>query len=578
MTAPTLSRPAEPAPRAAATPARAPLAVGIVAALAALKLALHLTVLAVTRFGVHRDEFLYFSMGRHLRLFGMDFPPMIAILANAARAIFGDALASVRVFPAVEGTVLLVLATLIARELGGGRFAQALAALCILGGALFQRSATLFQPVVLDQIWWTLGLLALARLARAHAEGDAGGERRRWLLFGVCCGFGLLTKFSILFFGLAALVAILLTPLRRAFLTPWPWLAAAIVLLIGSPSIAGQLALGFPVVGQMHDLQQTQLEHVSWWSFVAEQPLMIGPVSFLLALAGAWWLVAGSRGDSEPRRRSEPRMNAEERGRESRAFSAFFRVLPRSPAEIRARPFLVVGLTCILAFLLLLVLHGKAYYIGPIYPTLTAAGAVALERVQRRPLGPVLRWGTAAGVVLLGLLVLPLGVPILGVEATARYAHALGVSAAVKTNRGVVQPLPQDFADMLGWEEQSRAAARALAALAPDERREAVLIGDNYGEAAALEFYADRHGFADIRVVSAAGSFWFWGPGDKPGRVVVSLGDEPEDLAHFARDVRLVEHVRNPWGVEEEQDVEVVVCRDPKTTLQAIWPSLAGRN
>jgi hypothetical protein len=49
----------------------------VVGTLIATKLALHLTVLAVTQFGIHRDEFLYLAMGRHLRFWRMDFPPLI---------------------------------------------------------------------------------------------------------------------------------------------------------------------------------------------------------------------------------------------------------------------------------------------------------------------------------------------------------------------------------------------------------------------------------------------------------------------------------------------------------------------
>ena len=86
----------------------------------------------------------------------MDFPPAIAVLAKAARAAFGDTLFAVRFFPAVAGTLILILTALITRELGGGRFAQGLAMLTVLLGPLFLRTASLFQPVVWDQLWWTL--------------------------------------------------------------------------------------------------------------------------------------------------------------------------------------------------------------------------------------------------------------------------------------------------------------------------------------------------------------------------------------------------------------------------------------
>ncbi len=130
-------------------------------------------VLAVTPYGIQRDAFLYFAMGDHLRLWHMDFPPLIAIMGNLQTAIFGHTLAAARVFPALEGCAILITAALIARELGGGRFAQGLATLPMFTAGIFLRPANLFQPVVLDQLWWTLALLFLARAARADAGGDA---------------------------------------------------------------------------------------------------------------------------------------------------------------------------------------------------------------------------------------------------------------------------------------------------------------------------------------------------------------------------------------------------------------------
>lgn len=505
--------------------------------MAALKLALHLAVLTITPYGIHRDEFLYFSMGRHLRLWRMDFPPMIAVLGNVQRTLFGDSLAAARVLPAIEGTVVIILAALIARELGGRRLAQFLAMLAVLMAPLFLRAANLFQPVVLDQLWWTLALFSLARIVRA----DERMTPRSWIALGVVCGLGLLTKFSIFFFALPALLGLAVTPMRRALATRWPWVAAIIMLVVGSPSIVGQIALGFPVLLQMRDLQATQLEHVTWSAFLSEQILLLGPVSLLVAIAGAGALVASRR----------------------------------------LRAFAVLGWTCIFAFLILLLLHGKAYYAGPIYPTLLAAGSVQLEqlRLHRAPrLASGVRWATAAGIAFLGVVALPLTLPVLSPAKTGAYSVHIGAAPALRDNRGEMGRLPQDFADMLGWEAQARALAQAYRSLAPDEQREAVIIGDNYGEASAAEFYGARYHLPSV--VSAAGSWWFFGPGSRAGRVAITIGVSRGDLTRVAMygDVRCVGRVVSPWSVPEERDVPIFIARSPRMTLQQLWPSLAGRN
>jgi 4-amino-4-deoxy-L-arabinose transferase-like glycosyltransferase len=500
-----------------------------VAIAVAVHLALHLYVLATTQFGVHRDEFLYFSMGRHLRFWSMDFPPFIAVLANTSRALFGDSLASARIFPMLEGAALIILGALVARELGGGRFAQLFTATAILAAPLFLRSSTLFQPVVLDQLWWTLALFGVVRMIRTE-------DARWWLLVGAALGFGLLTKFSIAFIGVGIGIALLLTPYRRTLGTPWPWIAAALALAIGSASVIGQVRLGFPLRGQMSDLQSTQLARVTWWSFVTEQPLMLGLITWIVAVVGAVALIV------------------------------------RQPlSRYRA-----VGIACVAAFVLLMAMHGKSYYAGPIYPTLTAAGAVVLERMHRPILAPTLRATTFALVIIMGIVALPLGVPLLTPAATARYAARLGVTSAVRTNRGVVDRLPQDYADMLGWQAQAQTLGGVYQSLSADEQREAVIIAGNYGEAGAAEFYANRYRLPPV--VSPAGSFWFFGPGDRAGRTAIVIGEPPPELLRLYGDVRNAAHIVSPWSVAEERELDVLVARQPKTTLQALWPALAGHH
>ena len=466
-------------------------------------------------------------MGRHLRLWRMDFPPAIALVAEAARATLGDSLLALRLVPALAGTALVVLAALVARELGGGRWAQALAALGVLASPLFLRSANLFQPVVLDQLTWTVALYALLRLCREE-------QPRWWILLGVALGAGLLTKFSAAFIGLALLLALLATHRRAWLLTPWPWLAALLALAIGSPGIVGQLRLGFPVRGQLADLRQAQLERVTPLGFLAGQ-LLWGPATLIGATGLAGLL-----------------------------------------AHRRLGAFRVAGWTCLWVFVILMTLHGKAYYAGPTYPTLIGAGGVMLERARGERLGPVLRWGAVVALLVTMAVLLPIGVPILPPPAMARYARAIGASSALRTNTGEMERLPQDYADMLGWEEQARAVARVYRSLPAPDRARTVLIGGNYGEAGALDLFGPRYGLP--AVVSPTGSFWFFGPGTKPGEVVVTIGAGREDLVPLFDSVEAAGRVTSPWSVAEERDLTIYVARGPHRTLQEIWPSLAGRN
>jgi 4-amino-4-deoxy-L-arabinose transferase-like glycosyltransferase len=524
----TLERPISEAPSTGMGLAPKPaFAVGLVLLQAGIKLGLHLIVNATTPYGIHRDELLYLAMGSHLRLWRMDFPPAIAIVAEVSRTLLGESLVGLRLLPAVFGAAIVVLAAAIARELGGGKIAQGLAAFCVLTSPLFLRAANLLQPVVMDQLIWTALLYTLVRIYRGHGPGE-------WVLLGVLTGLGLLTKFSIAFIAVGILAAVLLTPLREARYTPWPWIALAAALLIGSPSLVGQLRLGFPVLGQMADLRASQLERVGALDFLLGQ-LLWGPAVFL-AIAGAWGLL-------------------------------------RSPAMRAFRP---VGWCCGVVFLLLLLGQGKAYYAGPLYPTLFAAGTVLVERVSKGLTGEITQAATVAVLFAFFLIVAPLGVPILPPLEMAAYARALGVTAAVRTNTGEVGALPQDYADMLGWSEQAAAVARVYHELPPERRERAALVAGNYGEAGALDFYGPRHGLPPA--VSPVGSYWYFGPGDRPGEVVITLGVPADSLRQFYDSVRTVAWVGHPWAVEEERRVSINVGTGARTTLQALWPSFEGRN
>ncbi len=490
--------------------------------LIAVKFVAHLTTAFVTPYEFHRDELLYFSMGTHLRLFEMDFPPFIALLSEALRHTVGVSVLSYRITPAVFGGVVMLLAVLIARELGGDQRAQTLTAIAVLFNPLFLRSASLFQPVVFDQMWWLLGFWALLRLI--NTEDD-----RWWIALGVAAGFGLLSKFSIMFFGLAALAGLLLTPRRRAFLGPWPWVALGVALLIGSPSMVGQLRLGFPVLEQMSGLREGQLNRITLGEHLFEQAVW-GP-QILLVIAGLGALLFSER-------------------------------LER---------YRLIGWVALAGLVLFAGLKGKSYYTGPIHPVLYAAGAVWLASLRRPRLRATLGWGIGIAVVAWGAFVLPFGLPVIPPAPMAKYAAMTGITAGTRTNWGERLELPQDYADMLGWEEKAQAVASMLFVQEPSlVRHGAVLYGANYGQAGALDLYGRRLGLPPV--VSLAGSWYFFGPGEEPGNPVVLLGIEPDDLETVGcGKVELATRVENAWGVPEERDVPVTFCYDPSISLQRLW-------
>ncbi|MDH3456966.1 MAG: glycosyltransferase family 39 protein [Gemmatimonadota bacterium] len=495
-----------------------PFARGMVTALLSLKLGAHVLTNLVTPYEFHRDELLYLAMGTHLRVLHMDFPPLMALLGNAARVFDATSLFAVRMVPALAGTTILLLTLLIVRELGGRKSAQLLAAVALIFSPLFLRSANLFQPVALDQLWWTLGFFALIKLRTTE-------DPRWWLVLGAAGGLGLLTKFSILFFGLAVLIGLLLTEQRRAFVGPWPWVAVLMALAIGLPSVVGQVNLGFPVVGQMQDLRTVQLQRTSFGDFLMGQ-VLFGP-GFILAIVGAAGLFA-------------------------------------HPAVRRYR---LTGWIALAAFAIIALLQGKSYYVGPLYPMLYAAGAVTLEQVTRARTRRLAQWAIAVLVLAYGVFTLPFGLPFLPPEPMARYAAATGITSAVTTNKGEVLRLPQDYGDMLGWKELVAEVAGVYHSLPARDAERTVVYGANYGEAGALDLYGPPLDLPPV--VSMAGSFYFFGPGERSGEVVLFVGVEPEDIEDLCSTLEVTRFTQE-WTVEEN-DVPMILCREPNRTLQEVW-------
>ena len=188
-----------------------------VALIASAKLALHLY--AGRSYGYFVDELYYLACARHLDWGYVDQPPLIAAIARIARAVLGDSLSAIRFPAALAGAGTAVLTGMIARELGGTRFAQGLAALCVVlaPGVLALDhflSMNAFEPL----FWMGCAYLVIRSIRTGNAK--------LWLWFGVVAGVGLENKHSMLIFGFGIVAGLVLTRERRWLRSPWFWAGA----------------------------------------------------------------------------------------------------------------------------------------------------------------------------------------------------------------------------------------------------------------------------------------------------------------------------------------------------------------
>ena len=456
-------------------------------------------LLSSQAYDLHRDEYLYLDYGRHLAWGYLEVPPLTALQSWVTLALGGDWF-WVKFWPILWGSLTVYVVGRAAQRLGGGPWAVALAGLSYLLGA-YARLNFLFQPNAFEVLAFTVVCYWLIRYVQEPAP--------RWFYaIGGMLGLGLLNKYTTLFFIAVLVGALLLTPWRRVLGTRAFWGGAALALLLWLPNLVWQIGHGLPVRHHMALLHDSQLVHVSVAGFWKSQ-LLMNLTSLIVWVAGLVALL-GSR-------------------------------------------YRVVGLVYVGGLLLLTLLQGKDYYALGYYPILLAAGAAWWERwlLARPRWRPVLRPALLLLPVLLSIRVLPLLFtlePPAGMLALGPRFERLG---ALRWEDGQNHPLPQDYADMLGWHElaaKTRAAYQALPAAA---RGRTLILAANYGQAGAINYYNRGSGLPPAN--SFNGSYLFWQPTSPPEgwKYILLVDDKPaNDLAHHFRSLRRVGEVSNPYARE----------------------------
>ncbi len=213
----------------------------IVLLIAACKLVVHLY--AGHRYGYLGDELYFLACSRHLAWGYVDQPPLIAMIAWVARHTLGQSLLAIRFLPALAGAVEVVLTALIARELGGRRFAQVLAAITTLTAPGILGSDSLFTMNAFEPLFWMTCAYLVIRIIKT-------GNERLWIWFGVVAGIGLENKYSMMIFGAGIVLGLLLTNQRKLLANRWLWIGGVVAFVIFAPNLWWNVRHHFPFLEQ----------------------------------------------------------------------------------------------------------------------------------------------------------------------------------------------------------------------------------------------------------------------------------------------------------------------------------------
>jgi hypothetical protein len=493
------------------------------------------------RYGYFRDEFDYISCGDHLAWGYVDQPPLIPFLIHVNRALLGDSLRSIRFIPALASSLLVVQTALIAREFGGRRFALLLSAVTVVIAPQYLSNGSLLGTNCLEpNLWMGCAYFAILAIKR--------GQPSYWLWFGVVAGLGMQEKYSIAVFGFSIVIGLLLTPQRRVFLNPWIWLGGLAAFLIFLPNLLWNAHYHWPFVELMRNIRAEGRDVVlPLPQFFLQQTLLVHPFIAPIWLTGLFTLL----------------------------FSA------------RLKPYRVLAWCYLACFTVFFVLHGKSYYLAPVYPMLLAAGAVAIESALDRKKNdgvstgqpenarPRRTWLKAAIVIILladGAHLVPITVPVLSPEIFLAYTKTLPFKLPVMEHSHARASLPQWYADQFGWQEIVAETALAWNRIPVEEQKECGIFAQDYGQAGAIDFLGRSRGLPPA--LSGDRTYFLWGPHGYSGNCLIVLGDRRERLEQLFADVEYVgESADNPYALET--GISVNICRRPRFgTLTDLWPQL----
>ena len=503
---------------------------GAILGIAACKLLVHLY--GGRHYGYFVDELYYLACSRHLDWGYVDQPPLIALITWISRLLLGDSLPAIRFLPAVAGAAEVALTSLIAFELGGNRFAQILAGICVLAAPGILASDNVLSMNAFEPLFWLGCAWLFLRIVKT-------GSQRLWIWFGVVAGVGLENKYSMLIFGAGIVLGLLLTPQRRAFASPWLWIAGAIALLIFLPNLLWNIQHHFPFLELQRNIRHSGRDvRLGPLAFFGQEILSMHPLTLPVWLAGLWFYFFSEEG----------------------------------------KPFRALGWAWVVTAAVIVALSPRIYYLFPAFPLLFAGGAVAWENWLSAPQLVHSRFPVFALTIFLivatGALLAPLAIPVLPPETYIRYTKALHL-AQPKIENHRLGPLPQTFADQFGWEEMTATVARVYNNLPAEIRPKTAIFALTYGQAGAIDLFGPKYGLPPA--ISGHQSYFLWGPRDYTGESVIVMAGRQAELESECASVKKVGSAYHPYSMPY-QHFDIFYCRGLKQPLKELWPQVKRWN
>ena len=490
----------------------------IILLFALAKLVVHL--LTATNYGFQRDAYLYLAQSQHLDWGFFSTPPLTAFITRLHTLIWGDSLLAVRLLPALIGATSIFLVGWLIKTLKGGSMAQIIGLSAYFLSPAFLRPAALLQPTIFNHLFWLLAAVVVLQMIRKQDP-----KLILWMI--PVLGLGWMAKYSIIFYGFALLAGLIISRQRKLLWSPYLLIALVGGFLLILPNLIWQYQHNWVVFTHMSELQETQLGNVLIRDFLFAQLFMHLP-ALPVWLGGLIWLVFN---------------------REHRHFRIFVWAF-------------------VLTLVLIILLKGKFYYTIAAYTILVVFGALAWEQWAKRS-----RRFVAYLVLFLmlsnGLFVLPFSLPVLKPDRMVEYDRKilrLGMEMMLKWEDGKVHDLPQDYADMVGWDELGDKVWTFYEGLHDSIKANTWVYGEFYGAAGAVRYYRPGPSYPDVYSFNDA--FMEWIPRKAEFEHLIYIGYSDRVPLYFESH-RLVGKVEHPHF--RERGLPIWFGSFPKEQLIEDW-------
>ena len=476
---------------------------------------IYIITTAFFSYGIFRDELYYIACANRLDFGYVDHPPLsIAVLAFW-KFLFGDSMFVIRLVPAIISS-----ATIFTARLGGGKIAVLISTVVLMLTPVFLGMNTIYSMNVFDYLFWITSAYIFLKIIQEE-------NKRLWIILGIVLGLGLLNKTSMIWLCAGIFIGILLTPLRKELKSKYPYIAAAIALIIFSPFIIWNFTHDFAHLEFMRNAANRKYGELTPISFILDQILILNPGSVLLWLSGIFFFFFSKTGKKY-----------------------------RAPGFIWLTTFVILVINW----------HSKGEYIAAGYQILFAGGAVMLEEWSLIRHREWIKYVVVVPLVLTGILIVPFARPLLPPEKFLEYQDFVGLKSPV--NEGIETTMPQFYSDMFGWEKMAKKVSDVYLTIPEKERETTVVYCNNYGKAGAVEYYSKKYPLP--KVVCPHNNYWYWWDEVKNPTTIIIIGGNLEDHLSSLEQVDSVAAYKTRYVMPYENNFTIFIGRGFKRSVKEI--------